>query len=149
LHVSTVEDTLQSQVATPAKTARRILIVDDEPSVSDSISRILAMDQYEAEIVTSGQEALEAVQRGKFDLIIVDYEMPAMKGDKLAAAIKALAPQQPIIMITAYGEDLRFAGNFPLAVDLVISKPFALQEFREAVRHLASKTGGAGPPAPH
>lgn len=83
---------------------------------------------------------MDAFQRGKFDLIIVDYAMPDMKGDKLAAAIKPLAPQQPIIMIAAYGEALRFAGNFPLAVDLVINKPFAVPEFREAVRQIASKT---------
>ena len=98
------------------------------------------MDHYEVESVVSGQAALDAFLGGKFDLIIVDYEMPVMKGDKLAAAIKAIDPQQPIIMITAYGETLRFAGSFPLAVDLVIGKPFVVQEFREAVRRLASKT---------
>jgi CheY-like chemotaxis protein len=119
--------------------ARRVLVVDDEPAVGDSMRQILALDQYEVEIVTSGQEALDAFQRGKFDLILVDYEMPVMKGDKLAAAIKALAPQQPILMITAYGEELRFSGTYPLAVDLVIGKPFAVQEFREAVRQLLSK----------
>ena len=83
---------------------------------------------------------MDAFQRSKFDLVIVDYEMPVMKGDKLAAAIRAIAPQQPIIMITGYGESLRYAGHFPLAVDLVISKPFVWREFREAVRQLARKT---------
>ncbi len=120
--------------------AHRVLVVDDEPSVADSIRQILALDQYLVEAVTSGQEALDAFQKGKFDLIIVDYEMPVMKGDKLAAAIKALAPQQPIIMITAYGEVLRFAGNFPLPVDQVFNKPFALDELRDAVRRLVSTT---------
>ena len=130
----------QTRVATPENMARRVLVVDDEPTVCDTISRVLVMDQYQVETVSSGQEALDAFQRGTFDLIIVDYAMPDMKGDKLAAAIKTLAPQQPIIMITGHGEALRFAGNFPLAVDLVISKPFTLQEFREAVRRLAGKT---------
>ena len=82
--------------------ARRILVVDDESLVSDSIRRILALDQHAVETVTSAQDALVAFQPGKFDLIIIDYEMPDTKGDKLAAAIKALAPQQPILMITAY-----------------------------------------------
>jgi CheY-like chemotaxis protein len=107
--------------------------------VCDSVRRILALDQYEAETATSGQQALDVFQTGKFDLVVIDYAMPVMKGDTLAAAIKALAPQQPVIMITAYAEELRLAGSFPLTVDLVISKPFEVAEFREAVRRLATK----------
>ena len=119
--------------------ARRILVVDDEALVCESIKQVLALDQHEVEAVTSSQDALAAFQAGKFDLVIIDYEMPGMKGDKLAAAIKALAPQQPIIMMTAYGEALRLAGDFPLAVDLVMSKPFDLQELREAVRQATTR----------
>ncbi len=126
-------------MATLDNAAVRVLVVDDEPIVSDSISRVLALDHYEVETVASGQDALDALQRSRFDVVIVDYEMPGMKGDKLAAAIKAVDPQQRIIMITAYGEALRYAGNFPLPVDLVLPKPFGSQEFREAVRQLAAK----------
>jgi CheY-like chemotaxis protein len=126
-------------MTTPGNMARRILVVDDEAVVCDSIRKVLALDQHEVEAATSGQGALAAFQTGKFDLTIIDYEMPVMKGDKLAAAIKALAPQQPIIMMTAYGEALRLAGDFPLAVDLVMSKPFDLQELREAVRQTTTK----------
>jgi CheY-like chemotaxis protein len=117
----------------------RILVVDDEAVVGDSIKRVLASDQCVVETVTSAKDALAAFQPNQFDVIIVDYQMPQMKGDKLAAAIKALAPQQPIILITAYGEALRHAGEFPLAVDKVIGKPFDFQELREAVRQLAAK----------
>jgi two-component system cell cycle response regulator CpdR len=120
--------------------ARRVLVVDDETVICETITRVLALDHHEVETVTSGQGALLAFQRSKFDLVIVDYQMPVMKGDKVAAAIKALAPQQPIIMMTAYGETLRLEGSFPLAVDMVIRKPFDVQEFREAVRQLAANT---------
>lgn len=140
LHVCTGQDNVRDQVTTPENMTRRALVVDDEPIVCDSIKRFLVTDHYEVETVTSGQEALDAFQRGKFDLVVIDYEMPVMKGDKLAAAIKALAPQQAIIMITGYGEALRFGGSFPLAVDMVIGKPFSLEEFREAVCRLTSKT---------
>lgn len=126
-------------MATAGKIPRRILVVDDEAVVCESIGKVLALDHQEVETATSGQGALAACQAGKFDLIIIDYELPDMKGDKLAAAIKAQAPQQPIIMITAYGEALRLAGNFPLAVDLVMGKPFDIEEFREAVRQLAAQ----------
>ncbi len=119
--------------------ARRILVVDDEPLVCDSIRQVLELDQHEVTTATNAQEALATFQTAKFDVVILDYEMPVMKGDKLAAAIKALAPRQPIILITAYAESLRFAGTFPLAVDLALSKPFDLQELRKAVRQVTAK----------
>lgn len=115
------------------------MVVDDEPLVCESIRRILELDQNEVETATSGKEALAAFQIGRFDLVIVDYEMPGMRGDKVAGAIKAQAPQQPIIMVTAYDESLRHSGDFPLPVDLVISKPFGLEGLRDAVRQVATK----------
>lgn len=126
-------------MTTPQKPALRILLVDDEPLVCDSVRRVLAFDGHEVVTAASGAEALAAFRDTKFDLLITDYEMPIMKGDKLAATIKSLVPTQPIIMITAYSEALRASGEFPLAVDAVVSKPFDLQEFRETVRQVAAR----------
>jgi CheY-like chemotaxis protein len=117
-----------------------MLLVDDEPSVCDAIKLILAEDGHEVLTAASGAEALLAYRVGQFDLLITDYEMPVMKGDKLAAAIKRLAPQQRVILITAYAESLRASGDFPLAVDAVISKPFDVQEFRNTVYRLTQGT---------
>lgn len=122
----------------PGIIARRILVVDDEPLVCDSTKRILAHDGHEVVIAASGEEALALFQKGKFDLVITDYEMPAMKGDALAVAIKALAPQQPVLMITAYVEPLLTEGNSLTGVDLMVSKPFTLPELRQAVANLTS-----------
>ena len=124
-------------MATP-ENIRRVLVVDDEALVCDAIRRVLELDKFTVHSTSSAQEALTAFEPGKFDLVIIDYEMPLMKGDKLASAIRAQAPEQPIIMVTAYGESLRAAGDFPLAVNLVVSKPFELKAFREAVRQLAA-----------
>ncbi len=126
-------------MATPGNRARRVLVVDDEAVVCETITRILAPEDLEVETATSGQAALVAFQRSEFDLVIVDYQMPGMKGDELAAALRAIVPQQPILMITAYNERLRLDGSFPLAVDRVIGKPFDFQEFREIVRQLVAK----------
>ena len=125
-------------MATAGNLGRRILVVDDEPLVCDSIKKVLAMDRHEVETAGSAEEALGAFQKGTFDVVITDYEMPVMKGDKLAAAMKALRPNQRIILITAYAETLRHKGAFPLGVDLVLPKPFALEEMREAVQQLAT-----------
>ena len=112
---------------------RRILVVDDEPLVCDSIKRMLEFDGHQVEIATSGQAALEVFEKAKFDLIMIDYRMPTMRGDKLAVLIKARAPTQPILMISATAQVLQDSAEpFP-GVDLMISKPFPLEELREAI----------------
>ncbi len=127
-------------MATPENQARRVLVVDDETITAEMISKVLALDQHEVETAASGEDALLAFQRSKFDLIIVDYQMARMKGDEVAAAIKARAPRQPILLITGYGEALRLDGSFPLAVDKVIMKPLDVQKLLDAVRRLTAKS---------
>ena len=118
---------------TPAFPQKRILVVDDEPLVCDAVKMMLEFDGHVVQTATNGKEALALFDKGHFDLVITDFEMPAMKGDELAAAIKARAPKQPVVMITAYAELLQSSGNPMTGVDFVISKPFLLENLREAI----------------
>jgi two-component system response regulator MprA len=123
---------------------RRILVVDDEPFVCDAVRMMLAFDGHQVETASSGREALEVFDKGKFDLVITDYAMPAMKGDELAQAIKARVPGQPVVMITAYAEMLN-ASKQPLrGVDFIISKPFLLDNLREAINKTAPVSSQGG-----
>jgi CheY-like chemotaxis protein len=117
----------------PAFPQKRILVVDDQPMVCDAVKMMLDFDGHEVKVAFSGKEALAMLQREQFDLVITDFDMPAMKGDELAAAIKARSPKQPVVMITAYAEMLQASGNPLTGVDLVISKPFLLENLREAI----------------
>jgi CheY-like chemotaxis protein len=120
----------------PGDKGFRILVVDDEPLVCDSVKRLLVSDGHQVEATTSAMEALSLVEKNRFDLVIVDYEMPVMSGDKLAAAIKARVPDQPIIMITAYPETIA-RSRVPLeGVDAVVNKPFPVGEMRQAIANL-------------
>jgi CheY-like chemotaxis protein len=114
----------------------RILVVDDEPSVGDAVKMLLSFDGHEVEAINNSQEALARFKAGRFDLVFTDYAMPGMNGDELAAAIKADAPGQPVVMITAY------AGMMPQSpsVDFVIGKPFRLQQLREAITRVMPAT---------
>jgi len=85
---------------TSGKVPRRVLVVDDDPLVADSIRRMLVFQGYRVETASSGDEALALFSQSGFDLTVLDYEMPRMKGDQLAAAIKNLVPSQPVIMFT-------------------------------------------------
>ena len=117
----------------PALPQRHILVVDDEPMVCDAVKMMLDFDGHVVETVSSAKAALAAMEKDKFDLVITDFEMPVMKGDELAAAIKARDPTQPVVMITAYAEMLQASGNPLPGVDHLISKPFLLENLREAI----------------
>src|SRR5215471_2333038 len=121
----------------PAFPQRRILVVDDEPFVCDAVKMMLTFDGHIVETATNGKDALALFEIGKFDLIITDFAMPTMKGDELAAAIKARSPKQPVVMITAYAEMLQSSSNPLTGVDFVISKPFLLENLREAIAKVA------------
>ena len=119
---------------------KRVLVVDDEPFVCDAVKMMLAFDGHDVVTTNDAKEALVIFEKEKFDLILTDYAMPGMKGDELAAAIKAKSPQQPVVMITAYAEMLQSSGNTLPGVDLVISKPFLLDNLREAITKVTTKS---------
>jgi CheY-like chemotaxis protein len=120
-------------MTSPAFRQRRILVVDDEPLICDAVRMLLDFDGHAVETAHSAKEALTMLEKGKFDLVITDFEMPIMKGDELAIAIKARDPKQPVVMITAYAEMLQASGNPLTGIDFVISKPFLLENLREAI----------------
>jgi CheY-like chemotaxis protein len=124
-------------MSAPAFPKRHILVVDDEPFVCDAVKMMLNFDGHVVETANNGQEALALFDKGKFDVVITDFAMPNMKGDELAAAIKARSPNQPVVMITAYAEMLQASGNPLKGVDCVISKPFLLENLREAIAKVA------------
>ena len=111
----------------------QILVVDDEPSVCKAIKLLLEFDGHSVKTVESGEAALALFEPGMFDLVITDYSMWGMKGDALAAFIKARHPDQAIIMATAFAADFHTSGKPAAGVDCVISKPFSLTELREAI----------------
>src|SRR5260221_11551451 len=112
---------------------RQILVVDDEPMVLQTIAMLLRRDGHIVALAASGEEALGVFQPGKFDLIFTDYSMPAMTGAQLAAAIKGQDPERPVIMLTAYPEQLTSSGTLVTEIDLFIQKPFDPDTLRAAI----------------
>lgn len=112
---------------------KHILVVDDEPLVSQSIQMLLEDDDYVVHQVESGYLALAMFAEGRFDMIFTDYCMPEMRGDKFAAAIKRLCPTQPVVMITAFPEKLQTSANALGGVDSLICKPFDADMLRTAL----------------
>jgi CheY-like chemotaxis protein len=118
---------------------KKILVVDDEPQVCEAIAMLLTFDGCEVVTAGSGKAALALFAPGKFDLVTTDYMMPEMNGAELARALKALAPGQPVIMITAHSDMLKSSGVSLTGVDQVVSKPFQLAELRTAIQQATAR----------
>jgi CheY-like chemotaxis protein len=121
----------------------RILVVDDEPFVCDALKMMLDFDGHLVQTASNGREALGMFEDGRFDLVITDFEMPAMKGDELAAAIKKISPGQPVVMVTAYAEMLQTTHGLMPGVDMIIGKPYLLDSLRQAIAKVVGKKENA------
>ena len=114
---------------------KRILLVEDDRGARESIKLLLTIDRHDVVEATEGAEAITLVKSQPFDLAILDYFMPEMRGSQVALRIRDIAPSLPILMVTAYLEKL---GDSDKPVDAVIGKPFAIEELRQAISKLLS-----------
>ena len=82
-----------------------ILLVDDEPLITDSLSYSLKREGFEVEMVTDGLSALEAVERLNPDLIVLDLMLPDISGFEVCRRLRTTT-NTPVIMLTAQGEEI-------------------------------------------
>ena len=123
-----------SQTETTQKISpKRILVVDDEPPVAETIRIILTMSGHTVEIAESVEQALRLFEVGKYDLIFTDYALGKLTGLDLARTIKSKSPTQPIILITGYAESLELREGRLADTDLMMGKPFSLEEMYAAL----------------
>jgi two-component system, cell cycle response regulator CpdR len=113
----------------------RILIVEDEAPLRACLRMMLELEGHQVTEASNGAEALNLFKIGEFQLVITDFEMPVMQGNKLAVALKLLAPSLPILMVTGSGWARRDARN---PVDALLTKPFTATDLRCAVGKLLS-----------
>lgn len=121
----------------------RILIVDDEPMLNESLRNALEMEGHEVTTAGGGQAGIDAFQAARqtanpFDVVITDLGMPYVDGRQVAHAVRSAAPGTPIIMLTGWGQRL-MADNAPAPeVDKLLSKPPRLSELRAALAELTA-----------
>jgi DNA-binding NtrC family response regulator len=82
---------------------QRILIIDDEAGIRDSLETLLGLEGFVVETAPDGQAGLDLLTRHTYDLLLLDLALPGESGIDLLPRIKALVPDLPVIMITAYG----------------------------------------------
>src|ERR1700744_813717 len=111
-----------------ANLKRHVLVVDDEPDVANVVELMLRFEGHEVQVVTNGKAALMMLEQTTFDVVILDYAMPDMKGDELAALIKQNWPKQIIIMLSAHADLIKNSETKIGSVNTIIGKPFLLED---------------------
>jgi signal transduction histidine kinase len=117
----------------------RILVVDDHPAIREIVSAYLAEDRHTVETAADAREAIKKFRAEHFDLVITDRAMPEISGDELAASIKEIEPNEPVIMLTGFADLINETGQRSENVDLIVSKPARLEDLRRAILEVMPK----------
>jgi DNA-binding response OmpR family regulator len=127
-----------------AENLKKVLIVDDEETLTWSMARSLSKDKdnYEVLIANNGREALNFLEKNKIDLVISDIRMPDINGLDLLVRIKKEYPQTKVIIMTAYGSaDVQKEANQRGSL-YYVEKPFEISDLRKIIIDLIGKKKG-------
>lgn len=113
-----------------------ILLAEDDKAVREFVGRALRQDGHEVMAVGDGQQALNALETRKFDMMLADIVMPQVDGIALALKASKDYPDLPVLLMTGYSAERQRAHNLDALINDVISKPFTLNEIRETVRRV-------------
>jgi DNA-binding response OmpR family regulator len=127
-------------------TAPRVLIIEDDPNVSEVVVRYLQREGYEVETATDGAAGLQMALAAPPDLVVLDLMLPSMGGLDVCRRLRAAAPV-PVIMLTALGEEADRITGLELGADDYVAKPFSPRELTARVRAVLRRATSALSPA--
>jgi two-component system OmpR family response regulator len=106
----------------------KILVVDDEPSIVDSVATVLRYEGFEVDVASSGRVALQKAQEKAFDLIVLDVMLPDLDGLEVTRRIRSDGIDVPVLFLTAKSEVEDRVAGLTVGGDDYVSKPFSLME---------------------
>lgn len=122
-------------------TPARILIVDDEPSITEFVSYAMQKEGYQTEIDSDGEEALRKIEQQHFDLFILDIMLPGIDGYELCRRIRTKM-STPILFLSARDTELNKVVGLELGADDYLAKPFGVRELLARTRALLRRSQG-------
>jgi two-component system, OmpR family, response regulator MprA len=122
----------------------RILVVDDEPAVRESLERSLRFEGYQVIVAADGAEALERVRDDRPDAVVLDVLMPRLDGLEACRRLRARGDDLPVLLLTARDGVAARVNGLDVGADDYLVKPFALEELLARLRALLRRAGGAG-----
>lgn len=106
----------------------KVLVVDDEPSIVDSVSTVLRYEGFEVDVAHTGRAALQKAQEGSFDLVVLDVMLPDLDGLQVTRRIRADGLDVPVLFLTARSNVEDRVAGLTVGGDDYVVKPFSLME---------------------
>jgi two-component system, OmpR family, response regulator len=131
-----------------AERAPKILVVDDEEHIAELLSMALTMSGFEVERMATGRGALEAVERERPDLVVLDVMLPDLSGFDVTKRLRqseGVSTRVPIIFLTAKDTTADKVEGLRLGSDDYMTKPFSVEELVERVKAVLRRSSGALP----
>ena len=125
---------------------QRILVVEDEAELAEALRFNLDRQGYETDVVGNGYTAVETVERGGVDLVILDVMLPGLDGFEVCRRVRQFS-NVPILMLTARADEVDRVIGLEIGADDYLTKPFSLRELLARVRALLRRTAVERPPA--
>ena len=118
----------------------RILVVDDDPGVRESLRRSLAFNGYDVELAEDGQRALTSIALRRPDAVVLDVMMPGLDGLETCRRLRAAGEDLPVLMLTAREAIADRVSGLDAGADDYLVKPFALEELLARLRALLRRS---------
>jgi CheY-like chemotaxis protein len=128
----------------PAARSLRVLLIDDDPSLVESLRSALIDEGHKVTTANGGQAGIESFRaafatRMPYDIVITDLAMPDVDGRQVIASLRATSPGTPIILLTGWRHQLADRVERPLQVDRLLGKPPRIRELRAALAELTGR----------
>lgn len=123
--------------------AKRVLIVDDDPTIRSLLRLTLPEDEYTVVEAADGREALRLFEEEPADFVLLDWNMPPPAGGELLAALRRTAPDVPLVVLTG-STDARASGEaLEHGATAFLTKPFSPRQLLDVVEHLLARRSAA------
>jgi two-component system, OmpR family, response regulator RegX3 len=119
----------------------RVLVVEDEESISDPLSYLLRQEGFEVAVAATGPDGLAQFERSGADIVLLDLMLPGMSGTEVCRALRATS-SVPVIMLTAKDSEIDKVVGLELGADDYVTKPFSTRELIARVRAVLRRRGG-------
>lgn len=119
----------------------RVLLIDDEEELVDTLRERLEIRGMWAETATTGEEALRMVQGTAYDVVVVDLKLPGLDGTKIVELIRDRRPETRVILITGHGSAGGELDDLTVLDYPILLKPFPIQRLVEQIQELATGSG--------
>jgi DNA-binding response OmpR family regulator len=126
---------------------RRVLVVDDDPTIADSVAARLRAEGFAVDTAADGPGAVAASRRGRPDLVVLDVMLPGFDGLEVCRRIQAERPV-PVLMLTARADETDLLVGLGVGADDYLTKPFSMRELVARVQALLRRSDRAAQTAP-